>query len=111
MEEKENAQAELKEENITREFVGYGKFTVRGIKAGESLDIQSKAMTVNPNTKSVDVDAKAVQIGELKACIIESPKGDNPDKNYLENLPKGIVEVLAGDIKSLSTPESVIVKN
>lgn len=95
----------------TRNFVDYGKFTVRGAKAGEKLDIQSKYMTVDPRTRTLDMDAKKVALSELSMCLVDSPEGPHPKIEYLENLMSGIIETLTTDIKELSTPTEVVSKN
>ena len=106
----EKSQA-AKEETITREFKGIGKFTVRPLKTGERLKIQSDAMTVNQRTGEMDIDAKAASLKELQACLVESPEGPKPPLPYLENLLCGMVEVLSKDVKKLSNPESDVIKN
>lgn len=104
-------QEAVKEKTITREFEEYGRFKVRGIKAGERMKIQSECMNVNTRTNEMEVDAKTLGIKELQTCLLDSPEGEHPPTLYLEALPSGLVEDLAKDIKRLSSPDSKIIKN
>jgi len=98
-------------ETVARKFTGYGVFRVRGILAGERLEIQSKCMTVDTGGGGMDVDAKKLSLSEVSACLMESPEGPHPNTLYLEKLPSGVIETLSRDIKGLSTPDSEILKN
>jgi hypothetical protein len=97
---------------VTREFEGFGRFTTRGITAGENLQIQSDGMAINPQTREAVIDAKGISIRKLQTCLVQSPEGPHPPTIWLEKLPSGIVDVLVKtDIEGLSTPSSTLIKN
>ncbi len=116
MAKKEDIQADAevkktKVKTITREFEGYGRFTVRGSLGGEKIKIQSDATVVDTTAHSVDVDGVKSALGEIDVCLLDSPKGPHPGIPYLAELLSGVMEALHKDIKSLSTPKSKIIKN
>lgn len=111
---KEDTQEGAKEKEvktITSEFEGYGKFTVRGLKAGEKLKIQDKAMTVDQENQKMDLNLFESVSKEIQTVLVDSPKGPHPPIPYITELPSGIVDSLRVDIVALSTPSKKTLKN